>query len=440
MDGVEFAAGTVIRPGAAKMTGVPRVFPFWLLLLCAGGQWLPAQPATREQSIQEERRRRAAELAPERVSKWEERLRLINENRIPQRLSYGFNGLRAKAGGLVTGGGFAIGPEYFREDLLDGNLTAKASYQISVRGFHRAVAQLEAPRLARGRLAAEFLAMHHLYPGLQYYGPGPDSLITGRSNFLLEDASADWSLGATPHKSVLIGGSAGLLWINVGAGRDRRFASAPDLYTPQVAPGIDRQTSFFRYGAFARINKLDNAAGPRQGGYYLFQFNRYDDRRLARYGFNLAEVELRQYIPLYNQRRVIALRARTVLTDTRAGEVTPFYLQPWLGGSDDLRGFRPFRFRDRNSFVFNAEYRWEVFSGLDMAVFTDAGKVFPRLSQLNFTRLETSVGFGFRANVRNQTFMRIDVGFSREGYQVWFKFNDVFPPRTLGSSATQPYQ
>jgi outer membrane protein assembly factor BamA len=97
-----------------------------------------------------------------------------------------------------------------------------------------------------------------------------------------------------------------------------------------------------------------------------------------------------------------------------------------LGGSDDLRGYRPFRFYDNNSLVFNAEYRWEVFSGLDMALFADAGKVYPRWQQTNFENLEASFGFGFRFNVRNDVFLRIDTGFSHEGFQVWFKFNNVF--------------
>ena len=104
----------------------------------------------------------------------------------------------------------------------------------------------------------------------------------------------------------------------------------------------------------------------------------------------------------------------------------PFYLQPTLGGSEDLRGFRPFRFYDDNLAVVNAEYRWESFSGLDMVLFADAGKVFHQRSQWNLKDLETSVGFGFRFNVRNSVFMRIDTGFSHEGYQLWLKFNNVF--------------
>jgi hypothetical protein len=36
---------------------------------------------------------------------------------------------------MVTGGGFALGPEYFREDLLGGNLNTRLAAQISTRGY-----------------------------------------------------------------------------------------------------------------------------------------------------------------------------------------------------------------------------------------------------------------------------------------------------------------
>ena len=88
--------------------------------------------------------------------------------------------------------------------------------------------------------------------------------------------------------------------------------------------------------------------------------------------------------------------------------------------------------------VMNAEYRWEIFSGLDGALFADAGKVFPRRGLLNFHDLESSAGFGLRFNARNATFLRIDTGFSQEGFQVWLKFNDVFLGRLFGTTTGQP--
>jgi outer membrane protein assembly factor BamA len=101
-------------------------------------------------------------------------------------------------------------------------------------------------------------------------------------------------------------------------------------------------------------------------------------------------------------------------------------MQPTLGGAEDLRGYNEFRFRDKNMVVVNAEYRWEAFSGLDLAAFADAGQVASRPSDLHFGDFKTSYGVGFRFNTEKSVFLRVDLGFSREGQHLFVKFGHVF--------------
>jgi outer membrane protein assembly factor BamA len=197
-------------------------------------------------------------------------------------------------------------------------------------------------------------------------------------------------------------------------------------YSPAQAVGIDRQTDFAQGNVFAEYDYRDIPGGPRSGGFYTASLTYNKDKDLRRHTHRRLDMEVQQYIPLFNKRRVIALRGRTELTYKSPGQTLPFYMQPVLGGSNDLRGFRAWRFHDDNLLVLNAEYRYEVFAGLDMAVFADAGKVFRSKSQLNFANLEGAYGIGMRFNARNTVFMRIDAGFSHEGFQVWVKFNNVF--------------
>jgi outer membrane protein assembly factor BamA len=123
---------------------------------------------------------------------------------------------------------------------------------------------------------------------------------------------------------------------------------------------------------------------------------------------------------------VFAVRGKTTFTRTASGQQVPFFMQPTLGGSEDLRGFREYRFRDGSAVILNAEYRWEAFSGLDLALFIDAGQVAPRLTDIDFADLQKSYGFGFRFNTSKSVFMRVDVGLSKEGRQVFLKFNRAF--------------
>jgi outer membrane protein assembly factor BamA len=113
-------------------------------------------------------------------------------------------------------------------------------------------------------------------------------------------------------------------------------------------------------------------------------------------------------------------------------------MQPVLGGSEDLRGFRSFRFYDNNSLIMNGEYRWHVVNTISMALFADAGKVFTRRGQLNFSNLEADGGIGFRFNIRGRQFLRVDVAKGREGFRFWLKFNDVFERHPVGTASAQP--
>ena len=77
----------------------------------------------------------------------------------------------------------------------------------------------------------------------------------------------------------------------------------------------------------------------------------------------------------------------------------PFYFKPTIGGSTSQRGFNDFRFRDDAVVYFNAEYRWEAFSGLDMALFSDWGTVAPNVGQPEaVASSKNAYGIGFRFN------------------------------------------
>jgi outer membrane protein assembly factor BamA len=219
-------------------------------------------------------------------------------------------------------------------------------------------------------------------------------------------------------------------------GTSNQLISADAQYTEASTPGITNQADFVRYGGFVQYDWRDRPGGARSGGLYYAQWGRYVDQTRGQFTHHRVDIEAQQFIPLFNERRVIALRGRTTLTDTDSGQEVPFYLQPVVGGSETLRGYRPFRFYGNQALVMTAEYRYEIFSGLDMAVFADAGKVAVRKQDIDFKNLESSVGFGFRFNVKNNVFLRIDTAFSHEGFQVWFKFNNVFawgPVKTSSS-------
>jgi outer membrane protein assembly factor BamA len=214
--------------------------------------------------------------------------------------------------------------------------------------------------------------------------------------------------------------------LNVGPGTNNSFASTESVFGPEEAPGIDVQSNYLIAGCTAEFDLRNLPADPHRGTYAAAGYWRYSAHSHDQFSFHRFFATAEQYIPYFNEKRVVALRAITELSFHSEDQVVPFYLQSTLGSDTTLRGFRRYRFYDENSIAFNAEYRWEVNTGFDMALFGDAGKVFHRPGDISLSDLETSAGFGFRFKDRSRMVARLDIGFSREGFQVWFKFGKLF--------------
>ena len=77
--------------------------------------------------------------------------------------------------------------------------------------------------------------------------------------------------------------------------------------------------------------------------------------------------------------------------------------------------------------LLQAEYRWEIFTAMDGAIFYDAGKVASRLEDINFEDLESDYGIGFRFGTINGVFLRVEGAFgSSGGKHMVIRFGHVF--------------
>jgi outer membrane protein assembly factor BamA len=110
---------------------------------------------------------------------------------------------------------------------------------------------------------------------------------------------------------------------------------------------------------------------------------------------------------------------------TSSDDEVPFFLLPDLGGRT-LRGYSPWRFRDRNRVLLSGEYRWTAGPFVDMALFVDAGTVAPRFSDLDLGRLSTSHGIGVSFHSFSTTVTRIELARSSEGTGLLFSFSPSF--------------
>ena len=365
------------------------------------------EPATRAEALRREREAKAAALTAPRPSGLERVLLDLETGRLFERLLNPAEGIYPKIGNVTAGSGIALGPAYRQPGLFGGHADLSVFAAGSFQKYWLMETRLRMPRLARERIMVDLHAQRYDFPEEDFFGIGPSSRREDHTTFGLRNtvAGASASVRALP-------------WFTTGGG--------VDYLSPRVTT-LPAQPDFLRYDVFADVNYREPRGNPRRGGRYALTVQHFDDTESDRYSFRRVEADLQQYIPLLRDRRVLALPALVSMSDAAAGRELPFYLQRTLGGPDDLRGFRRFRFRDRHLLLLQAEYRWEIFTAVDGAIFYDAGKVASRAEDVTLSDLESDYGIGFRFGSRNGVFLRVEGAFGSSGGKHFiFRFGHVF--------------
>jgi outer membrane protein assembly factor BamA len=202
--------------------------------------------------------------------------------------------------------------------------------------------------------------------------------------------------------------------------------SIEERFSEPDTPGLNLQPGFWHAGAFATFDNRDHYGIPHAGGSYQFRWTYFGDRDLGRFSFRRYDLDLRQYFPLRDKLDTVAVRGLVTFTDRNRDQAVPFYMQPTVGGGNDLRGFSQSRFRGDNAIVLNLEYRREISPYFDLIAFGDAGKVFARAGDLGLRGLEGAAGGGGRLKFRETVLFGFDLGWSREGPRLWLRASHVF--------------
>jgi outer membrane protein assembly factor BamA len=385
-----------------------------------------AAPAdSRAELLAKIREQKAQALEPYKPTGVEKALLYMEDNRILERLSVA-DGWYPRFGGLATGSGFAGGVG-FRNHMLHDTMFFNVGGSISTKAYKALDAELDYPRLFDDRLIVSSSVRWRDFPQEDFFGIGSDSTLTTRTNYRYKGTDLSTRIEVNVPAWLRFGGDIGLLWPKISPGTDTRMPSIEQIFTDAEAPGLLEQPSFLYKSVFVQVDYRDQPGNARSGGLWRATYGMWNDRQFNRYDVGRFDAEIAHFFPIFDKKRVIALHLGAAFVNNDPGERVPFYFLPYIGGSDTVRGFREFRFRDENAAYVNAEYRWEAFSGLDMALFVDAGKVARNWEDINLSDLETSYGVGFRFNTYKSVFLRLDVGTGGgEGTRIFFKFGPAF--------------
>lgn len=335
--------------------------------------------------------------------------------------------------GIAPGGGLGAGVEYAAP--IRGRWHATGRATVTAREYWSG----EVGAGYRGaRARVETYARLRDMTRLSFFGMGTESDLADHTDFRLRDrvVGALGSVRVAPW--LRIGGRVEGSWPDVGRGRSTKLPSIEERFAEQGAPGLTAQPHHIRYQTSIDI-QVPAAVGEAlyQGATYRIAYAIFSDQELHSFSFRRLDVEAQQRFALFGPHRRLTLHGWMSLTDTDAGHEVPFYFQHTLGGkwnlrtvhedligSDGtqatLRGFRNFRFRDRNLLLLQAEYRIPVWGPVDVTVFADAGKVTSRRADLDLADLKHNVGFSLSLMRGPVTAARVDVGLGgEEGMQLF---------------------
>jgi hypothetical protein len=222
-----------------------------------------------------------------------------------------------------------------------------------------------------------------------------------------------------PTAIIRLAGGLGYERYRVGNGRTDPEEDESLSEVPRV-PGLGVRPLFLRTFAAAGVDTRQFGDMSRRGSRASAAVHHFSDRDEATYSFSQFVLDGEQLFPVAHERGALSIGGSLWASN---GAVVPFFLMPTLGGGEYLRGYRTYRFRDRDALVLTAELEWRVHEYVDADAFVDVGQVAPQVSSLRLGASQSTQGIGIRVRTPKKTIFRLDVARSVEGFQLVIGFS-----------------
>jgi hypothetical protein len=332
---------------------------------------------------------------------------------------------------VVPGGGTGAGPT-FEADFNTDRWQRKfvATEVTSLRGFWMAEGtyrlthqRFGASNSARDRFAVDFYANSRGLPQMAYYGIGPHTSTAGLTDFAERDVAAGADIFNPLSAWIAVGGKVESIWPQITGDNDPGVRSITALFNETTAPGIAAQPNLIHYEIYGEPRRT---RGKFQFDYKV-AFNQYQDHQTGHYSFHRFFVDgTHPFHPTGSKDELLTIHERLSISGTSGSNVVPFYMMETLGGSNidgdpTLRGFADYRFRGNDLLLIQTEYDRRIWGPLGVLGFYDAGEVANRVSDLSFSDMRQSFGFGIGIWAGEKIWFKASVGLgSGEGRHTYF--------------------
>jgi hypothetical protein len=260
--------------------------------------------------------------------------------------------------------------------------------------------------------------MYQDAPQISFFGLGMNSTTADQTDFRLRTIAASGKVEARSGGFTV---GARLGWIagrGIEPGTSTIVSSIGDRFGPADTPGFSDPVRYAHIGAFVELDRRNAPGYPTSGGIYRLEMTTFRGLSAETPRVERLDLDAAQFLALTRRNAGLALRARVTLSQPAAGTDVPIYLMPTIGGSESLRGYANFRFRDRQAALVSVEYRYPVVRMLDAALFADAGTVASTPAALGYGPVARDYGFGLRFHSETRSIFRVDLAHGSEGFSI----------------------
>jgi outer membrane protein assembly factor BamA len=143
----------------------------------------------------------------------------------------------------------------------------------------------------------------------------------------------------------------------------------------------------------------------------------------SNYRFDKYSLDMSTYVAL-PRKQVLAFNAYGIIS---TGDV-PFYQMAVLGGDSKMRGLYQGRYRDKDAWILQAEYRVHLFWRVGVATFAGLGEIAPDLNQFYLKYAHFTYGAGIRGLIDEKQHLnvRFDVGVNNAHLNYYFTIGEAF--------------
>jgi hypothetical protein len=181
------------------------------------------------------------------------------------------------------------------------------------------------------------------------------------------------------------------------------------------------------FGMGLVFDNRKNVMNVRKGLFAELAFLNYSKSFGSTNSFVSTQFDFRYFREGFNPKDVLAVQGSALFNN---GDV-PFNQMAMIGGESMMRGYYLGRFRDKNYFTSQAEYRFLPFGfskRLGAAAFISTATVAPSAKSLFSSSFKMAGGVGARYLIfkSKDIFVRFDLGFTREGNGYYFYIGEAF--------------